>query len=70
MCIYLCNFPSNVTIFYDIAEKKLISSVQDTIRKEAIDPTQKYQDQDDPVLILALVPVQLCSSTFDAHENV
>ena len=54
MCIYLCNFPSNVTIFYDIAEKKLISSVQDTIRKEAIDPPQRYQNQNDPVPKLLL----------------
>ena len=41
-----------------------------TTRKEAIGPPQKYQDQDDPVLILALVPVQLCSGTFDVYENV
>ena len=54
MCIYLCNFPSNVTIFSDIAEKKLISSVQDTTRKEAIGPPQRYQNQNDPVPKLLL----------------
>jgi len=35
-------------------KKKLISSVQDTTRKEAIGPPQKYQNQNDPVPKLLL----------------
>ena len=47
-----------------------MASWRHTTRKEAISPPQKCQDQDDQVLILALVSGQLCSGTFEVHEKV
>ena len=41
-----------------------------TTRKEAFGPPQKYQDQDDPVLILALVSGHLRSCTFEVNGKV